>query len=105
MKDICTTNLADFGYIERVELIKLLQAWHEAGLPDDFGSEGVHAMFNRNSGHVFLTNEDYDVCMMNGDRLERWYHCYECGEEGFAEDVQLNEDGCNHCTPPASYEE
>jgi hypothetical protein len=35
--------------------------------------------------------------MMNGDKLEMWHNCSNCGHEGFAEDCQLNEDGCNEC--------
>lgn len=92
-----TTNLAEFGYIERLELIRLLAAWNEQGLPEDFGSEGVEPMFNKDSGYVFLTNSEYQVAMMNGDKLELWYYCGNCGHEGFAGDCDLCEDGCNQC--------
>lgn len=97
MKEITTTNFADFGYSERKELIKLLTAWNEQGLPDGFEQSNVHPMLNRSSGNVFLTNENFDVAMMNGDKLETWYYCFECGHEGFAEDCQLNDRGCNEC--------
>ena len=40
MNDITTTDLSQFGYIERVEARKLLQAWEEQGLPEDFEYEG-----------------------------------------------------------------
>lgn len=96
--DTTTTNLADFGYSERAELIRLLNAWHTQGLPEDFYNEDVHAMMNTNSGYVFLTNSEYEVAMMNGDKLERWYNCPNCGHEGFLEDCQLNDEGCNECT-------
>lgn len=102
MQEITTTNIADFGYIERVELIKLLQAWHSQGLPEDFSRGEVHPMMNRNSGHVFLTNDEYQCAMMNGDKLESWYNCLNCGHEGFAEDCQLNDDGCNECNSEGS---
>ncbi len=92
-----TTNLADFGYIEITGLIKLLIALCEQGLPDDFDNTDVHPMMNKNSGNVFLTNDNYEVAMLNGDKLETWYHCGNCGHEGFAEDCQLNDDGCNEC--------
>jgi hypothetical protein len=99
MRDPCTTNLADFGYSEIKELTKIFNAWMENGLPEDFETHGVHPMFNRNSGHVFLTNSEFQTAMMNGDDLETWYFCHECGHEGFAEDCTLNDDGCNECNP------
>ncbi len=98
-QDPTTTNLADFCARERGLLIDLLTAWEKHGLPDDFDDDGVHPMFNRNSGCVFLTNSNYDVCMMNGPDLETWHHCGNCGHEGFLEDCKLNRNGCNACCP------
>ncbi len=99
MNDPTTTNLAEFGWLERQLLIKLLKAWQEQCLPYDFGEDGVVPMFNKNSGYVFLTNSEYQVAMMNGDKLETWYNCFNCGHDGFAEDCELNDDGCNVCNP------
>lgn len=96
-KELTTTDLADFGYSERNELIKLLQAWHEQGLPELFEQDEVRAMMNRNSGNVFLTNSEYQTAMMNGNKLEIWFNCGNCGHEGFHEDCQLNDYGCNEC--------
>ena len=96
-QSITTTNLADFGSREREMLIDLLTAWRKQGLPDDFYGNEVQAMMNRNSGCVFLTNSDYQTAMMNGDNLEIWHNCWNCGHEGFAEDCQLEEDCCNEC--------
>lgn len=92
-----TTNLADFGSRERAMLITLLTAWQEQGIPDDFYNEDVQPMMNQSSGNVFLTNSEHEVAMMNGDKLEMWHICYNCGNEGFAEDCVLNEDGCDAC--------
>jgi hypothetical protein len=97
MREVTTTNLADFGYSEIKELTAIFNAWMRDGLPDDFERNGVHPMMNRNSGHVFLTNSEFQVCMMNGNDLESWYYCHNCGHEGFKEDCQLNDDGCNEC--------
>ncbi len=49
--------------------------------------DGVTVMMNRNSGNVFLIDSEYNVGMMNGDKLEQWHYCGDCGHEGFAEDV------------------
>jgi hypothetical protein len=75
----------------------LLTARNKQGLPDDFYNNEVTPMMNMISGNVFLTNSDYQVAMMNGDKLESWYSCPNCGHEGFAEDCQLNDRGCNEC--------
>lgn len=93
-----TTDLCEFGSRERLMLVELLQAWREQGLPKDFSCDEVHPMMNKMSGNVFLTNSNYEVAMMNGDKLETWYNCPNCGHEGFAPDCKLNEDGyCNCC--------
>lgn len=96
-QNITTTNLADFGIIDRDVLIDLLQAWRDQGLPDDFCDDEVVPMLNINSGHVFLTNEDCQVAMLNGESLESWYSCPNCGHEGFLETCKLTDDGCNQC--------
>jgi uncharacterized phage protein gp47/JayE len=96
-QEITTTNLADFGSREYGLLEELIRAMNSQGLPQDFYNNEVHPMLNRNSGYVFITNSDCQVAMMNGDRLEIWYSCPNCGHEGFEEDCQLNDEGCNEC--------
>jgi hypothetical protein len=44
-------------------------------------------MFNTHSGNVFLTNAEFQVVMMNGDKLESFYTDFETGEEGFKEEL------------------
>ena len=89
-----TTDLKDFGSRERNEVIKLFTEWNSNGLPEEFYEDGVEVAFNTDSGFVFLTNEDFQVCMMNGDDLEMFYSCGECGNEGFKED----HDFCTACS-------
>ncbi|PZM77294.1 MAG: hypothetical protein DKM50_13355 [Candidatus Margulisiibacteriota bacterium] len=90
--EITTTDFSKFGYRERVIVEELLRVWREQGLPEDFWGEEVSIMMNMNSGYVFLTNSEYQVAMMNGDKLESWYTCTNCGHEGFAEDMEHNLD-------------
>lgn len=78
-----TTDLAEFGFREICELRDLLDAWINHGLPDDFYQNAVHAVFNKNSGFVFLSNSDFQVAMMNGDALESFYSSPYEGKEGF----------------------
>ena len=59
-----TTNFADFGSRERRELRRILEAWEKSGLPENFGRDGVRPMFNQGSGVLFLTNEDFDVAIV-----------------------------------------
>lgn len=87
MRETVTTNLADFGTREIAELRDILDAWLSAGLPDDFYGDGVHPVFNKNSGFVFLTNAEFQVAMMNGDRLESFYSSPYEGREGFFEEL------------------
>tara|TARA_R110002020_G_scaffold29237_2_gene92319 strand:+ start:4273 stop:4602 length:330 start_codon:yes stop_codon:yes gene_type:complete len=93
MKEITTTDLAEFGHREREIATDLLNAWREQGLPEDFYDEDVRIMMNFNSGNVFLTNEEYQVAMLNGDKLESFYSLPYSGNEGFLEDFEnYNED-------------
>lgn len=84
--DVITTNFADFGVRERHELIEILQAWESSELPDDFYDDEVVPMFNRDSGYVFLTNSEYQVCMVADGKLESWYTTPYAGYEGFLDD-------------------
>lgn len=103
-QEITTTDLAQFGSRERWMLVELLTAWDKQGLPQEFYDDEVRPMMNRNSGEVFLTNADYQTCMMNGNKLEMWHNCPNCGHEGFAEDCQLNDEGCNECQDESEVE-
>lgn len=92
-----TTDISKFGWRERKMAADLLQASCAQGLPDDFEDDGVTLMMNMNSGNVFLTNSEFQVAMMNGNKLESWYNCPVCGHEGFKEDM-MHEDSseCRH---------
>lgn len=88
MESITTTDLSKFGYRERTIAERLLRAWREQGLPKPFyDGGGVTIMMNTYSGSVFLTNRDFQVAMMNGDKLELFYSCPICGHEGFLEEM------------------
>lgn len=89
--NITTTDLSEYGYSELMELELTLKAWRQYGLPKDFNNDEVVPMFNKNSGYVFLTNSDYEVAMLNGDQLESFYSCPECGHEVFLDDMEHGE--------------
>lgn len=89
-RNLVTADLNEFGYMELIEASKLLKSFAESDIRID--SDGLTLNFNKNSGFVFLSDENYDVWMMNGDKLEQWYSCPICGHEGFKEDMTHNED-------------
>lgn len=91
MNETTTTDLAKFGWREKGMAADLLIA-AKKGLPEDFDDDEVTVMMNMNSGNVFLTNSEYQVAMMNGDALESFYSCPECGHEGFKEEMAHAED-------------
>ena len=96
MEKYTSTDFADFGSRERAMAEELLKASREQGFPEDFDQERVTIMMNMSSGNVFFTNEEYQVAMMNGDKLESFYSCPICGHEGFAEDMKHGEND-NKC--------
>lgn len=87
-----TINLSKFGYRERKMAEELLRAWREQGLPEDFYDDEVSIMLNINSGYVFLTNADYQVAMLNGDKLESFYVSPYEGREGFCDELAYEYD-------------
>ena len=93
MMEIVTADLSRFGHREREMAEELLRAWRVQGLPDGFENEEVTINLNTHSGYVFLSNEDYQVAMMNGDSLESYFYDFETGEEGFLE--ELSEEAIN----------
>lgn len=87
MKEVTTTDFSKFGHRERKLAQILLTEWNENGLPEDFEGDEVTIMLNLNSGNVFLTNSEFQVAMMNGDKLESFYTDFETGEEGFKDEL------------------
>ncbi|MEM3858695.1 MAG: hypothetical protein QW478_04735 [Candidatus Micrarchaeaceae archaeon] len=88
MEDEITTDLEKFGYRELEEAVRLLTAFREQRQRTYFMGNGIKLYFNKLSGNVFLADEDSNVAMMNGDKLEQWFICPECGYEGFKEDMK-----------------
>ena len=83
MEEVVTNNWSDFGLVEIEEAKELLSHIKEI---DSYGK--VEIQFNRNSGYVFLCDDDYNVWMMNGEDIEQWFSCPYCGHEGFLEDME-----------------
>jgi len=85
-----TTNLSDFGAREIRVARDLLTAMLDQGLPKGFWNQKVEIMMNRQSGDVFLINEDFQVAMINHDteKLESFYSSPYEGLEGFFDELE-----------------
>ena len=81
MESITTTDFSKFGYREREMAEELLKASREQGFPDDFEDDETTIMMNMYSGNVFFTNSEFQVAMMNDNKLESFYICPICGHE------------------------
>lgn len=94
--DTYTENMADIMACsnERKEVLAIMQAWDNDGLPENFDSEGVRFGFNRNSGYVFLVNDDCQCAMLNDGKLELFLTSPYDGHEGFLSDLvnEVDED-------------
>lgn len=89
-----TENLAEFGARE----LQLAGELLTANFPDGFSNEGVRIGFNKMSGNVFLTNDDYQVAMFNGNDLELFHSTPYHGHEGFIIDLldEFSPEDLNH---------
>ena len=87
MTEVVTSDLSKFGSRERKMAEDLLKAWRTQGLPDGFDGDEVTIFLNMQSGYVFLSDENYQVAMMNDDKLEIFYTDFETGEEGFLDEL------------------
>ena len=83
-----TEKLEDFGYREQDMAKDLFEAWKLNGLPEDFENDGVRIAMNMSSGYVFLTNNEYQVCMCDDNKkLYSFYSSPYEGREGCFEDL------------------
>ena len=86
-------DFTEWGYRELDQAKDLLELYLDSGL--NLG--GFKLAFNANSGYVFIYDEeDGHVYMDNDGKLEEFFTCAECGNEGFAEEFDTEAD-CREC--------
>ncbi len=85
-QDPVTKDMADFGHRELCMARDLLNAYLEHN-DTKFLGDGVHICMNRNSGYVFLSDEDYNVAMEADGHLLDWLTSPYEGKEGFFDDL------------------
>jgi hypothetical protein len=96
MDNIVTNDLSEFGFRELKQAGELLSALKTDKDRTKFLGDGVQVFFNRSSGYVFLSDEDYNTAIINSEGiLEDFINCPECGAEDLASDFkQLTSECC-----------
>jgi len=94
MTEYYTEDYGKFGYREKAIAKDLIQALNDKKTPDDFELIGVRVGFNMMSGNVFLTNDEYQVCMIDdrGNLYSFYSLMYEGLEGDFDELLEQYED-------------
>ncbi len=81
-----TRDLSQFGMRELAIAGDLLREYSNGTC--DFLTDGVVVEFNPNSGVVFLLDADYNVGVLEDEKLVQFFSCGVCGEEGTEQDLE-----------------
>lgn len=90
MDSLITVDISKFGSRELAIAAQLLEIFAQGGVT--FIGENATLNFNTQSGYVFLSDEDFNVGILDneGCHVEQFYTCAECGCEG-TQDEALGE--------------
>ena len=106
-----TEDITDIPLHEVVPLLTALESFrsgdgiYSSGNPSDKATKmfkaswydkGSKVAMNNQSGYVFLTNEDFQVAMIDNERLTLFLTCSECGNEGLEGEFEVM-DSCEGC--------
>ncbi len=81
-----TDDLAEFDYDDKCMVVRLLEAWNSERLPTVFFQSGIKIA--RYTYSVCLINDENQVAMLNGEKLERYLFLpHDEDVEGFIEDI------------------
>ena len=81
-----TTDLGDMNLDEVVDMLKSFQEQNTTPAFKAMWYGTPTPTLNKESGYTFLTNSDYQVAMMNEDKLSMFINCGECGREEFEQE-------------------
>jgi len=89
--EIITADFSKFGWVDLKLAIQLLGVYAKKGA--NFLGQGLTVNLNINSGYVFLSDEDYNVGVLNykGTAIVQFYSCPECGYENTQEQAEFEE--------------
>ena len=83
-----TKDLARFGFRELRMAAELLTAYRsDEDETELLAGDGLAVWMNTHSGYVFLCDEDCNVAMTSGGKLEDFLTCSYCGHEGVRSEV------------------
>lgn len=90
-----TTDLSEFGQRELKIAGELLTAYKSDNDNTKlFYGENVNVGFNKNSGYVFLTDDNYNVAVMENGKLVDFLSCPNCGHEGNSSEFLDHAESC-----------
>jgi hypothetical protein len=104
MEDIITSDLGKFGYRELVLAGEMFMYFENHSWPGEFDTDSVELYMNTNSGNVFLSNDEGQTLMMDGDRLRFFGQCSVCQDEKFICDTELEYPVCDDCVAKGAAE-
>lgn len=92
MSEVVTADLSKFGWTELREASRLLSALIDSHMEGCGLVDGITINMNTSSGYVFLSDEEYNVAMINDEtgKLEKFWNCPQCGNEGFLSDFPFD---------------
>ncbi|HUD45167.1 MAG TPA: hypothetical protein VMR41_06490 [Patescibacteria group bacterium] len=87
MNTLITADFSQFGIRELIFAQRLIKAYTEEGA--DFLNSGITINFNTHSGYVFLSDDDYNVGVLDEEEthIVQFFSCPECGYEGTQHDA------------------
>lgn len=85
MNNIVTKDLTEFGYRELDKASDLLKAYANDRNTVAFSGK-VELYMNKNSGYVFLSDEDFITGVLEDGKIVEFYSCPQCGNEGTQSD-------------------
>ncbi|MBI4546387.1 MAG: hypothetical protein HY707_00280 [Ignavibacteriae bacterium] len=89
-----------FTLAQQRQAIKVEQAWRKRGLPEGFVDDGdVHIRREPGSGVVYISNKAQQMAMLNEGRIELYWQCPGCRNEGF-KNTLIHTLGCSYETKP-----
>ena len=98
-----TEDITDIPLHEVVPLLTALDAWRSGStiaatklFQAAWYDQGSKVAMNNQSGYVFLSNEDFQVAMIDNDKLTMFLNCGECGNEGLEGEFEVV-DSCEGC--------
>ena len=99
-----TEDITDIPLHEVVPLLTALDAFRNFRTGNNstemfkasWSDDGSKVAMNNQSGYVFLTNEDYQVAMIENEKLTMFLNCGECGNEGLEGEFEVV-DSCEGC--------